>query len=373
MHIMEKKHHNNGPDHDPTTDPDGVLAADRGFYDPEPLDEKDLWFLPGADIGADRAQMPGPQADQTPLVDVASWTAAEAALARPLADLAGQVGQLTARIAAGPAGWRQRLALQEAADLSWLAGDRVPPDRLALWQVLRLQGDADDSQALLRAGWAVRRLTAPQGPGDDLGVFLGRKDPGDARQLQDQIADWHEIMGQGRGLHPLTQAALSFHGWPLTGLSAGHVLGGAAPLPLMEAAVVAARLAMGHTPETGVLFLPLALGGAAGLRATGSAEHRLARWLAGAGQGVRAALRQLDQLAAWDARAQQACAGLSGRTPPQLITLLRDWPLVSARMAEAESDASRAAIQRNLNRLVDLGVAREVTGQGRYRFWAAAL
>jgi hypothetical protein len=51
----------------------------------------------------------------------------------------------------------------------------------------------------------------------------------------------------------------------------------------------------------------------------------------------------------------------------------RDWPLVSAPMAEAQIDASRAAIQRNLNRTTDAAIIREVTGQGRYRFWAAAV
>jgi DNA-binding HxlR family transcriptional regulator len=80
----------------------------------------------------------------------------------------------------------------------------------------------------------------------------------------------------------------------------------------------------------------------------------------------------LDRLESWEADVQDACADLSGRTPPQVIRVLRDWPLVSAPMLEAQTGASRAAIQRNLNRMTQMGIIREVTGQGRYRFWAAA-
>lgn len=42
-------------------------------------------------------------------------------------------------------------------------------------------------------------------------------------------------------------------------------------------------------------------------------------------------------------------------------------------MAEAETGASRAAVQRNLDLLVQRGLIREITGQGRYRVWAARL
>lgn len=338
---------------------------DRDVYDPEPTDEDDLWFLPGPDDDAGDApyDIPLPKADKRPLIDIAAWQEAEAALARPLADLALQMGRLAERTQAGPAGWQHRLALREAADLSWLAGDRVPVARLALWLALRLTGDHDDAQALARAGWAARRLQSGIGPEGDLGGFLGRQS-GDGA-LDDQIADWHEIMGGGRALHPISRAALGFHMWPVVGLSAG----GAQALPVIEAAVVAARL--GTAGEVG--FMPLALGGAGGLQATGTAHVRLQRWIKGADHATRAALRMLADLTAWEERAQVVCGDLSGRTPPQLIGLLRDWPLVSAPMAEAETGASRAAIQRNLNWMTKAGIAREVTGQGRYRFWAAVI
>ena len=367
------------------TESDSAELADRDVFVPDPPEEDDLWFLPGPDHATlDAAHdLPLPKADQTPLVDVVAWAQAEAALARPLADLALQVGRLTERMQTGPEGWQHRLALREAADLSWLAGDRVPMERLALWLTLRLAGDNEDAQALARAGWAVRRLVGGVAPRDDLAGFLGRQS--ENVRLDDQIADWAEVMGQAQGLHSISRAALGFHIWPVVQLSTGHAMGGAAPLPLMEAAVVAARSALhakaspgvgshpsvGSHPIAGSHFLPLALGGAGGLRGAGTPYDRLQRWIAGADHATRAALRSLDGVASWETAAQTACAGLSGRTPPQLIRLLRDWPLVSAPMAEAETSASRAAIQRNLNWMTQAGIIREVTGQGRYRFWAA--
>ena len=343
---------------------------DRDVFDPDPVEEDDLWFLPGPDdAGVDAPyHVPLPQADQRPLVDVAAWAQAEADLAQPLVALALKVGRLTERMHAGPEGWRHRLALREAADLSWLAGDRVPLERLALWLTLRLAGDNEDAQALARAGWAARRLQGGVAPGDDLAGFLGRRSEDRQAVLDDQIADWHEVMGQARGLHPISRAALGFHIWPVVELSAAtHAMGGAAALPVVEAAVVAARVAMDGSD----MFLPLALGGAGGLRGGGTAHDRLQRWIKGADHATRAALRMLEDLTDWEMRAQAACADLSGRTPPQLIRLLRDWPLVSAPMAEAQIDASRAAIQRNLNWMTQQGIIREVTGQGRYRFWRA--
>jgi hypothetical protein len=64
---------------------------------------------------------------------------------------------------------------------------------------------------------------------------------------------------------------------------------------------------------------------------------------------------------------------LSGKTPPALRTVLIEWPLVSAPMAEVLTGASRAAIQRNLGWMEARGLIREVTGQGRFRMWRAAI
>jgi DNA-binding IclR family transcriptional regulator len=58
-------------------------------------------------------------------------------------------------------------------------------------------------------------------------------------------------------------------------------------------------------------------------------------------------------------------------TPHVLIDLFAEWPMVSAPLAAMRTGASRAAVQRNLQTLTDRGLIREMTGQERYRLWAA--
>lgn len=60
---------------------------------------------------------------------------------------------------------------------------------------------------------------------------------------------------------------------------------------------------------------------------------------------------------------------LLGKTTRALRAVLTEWPLVSAPMGEALTNASRAAVQRNLAWTQARGLIREVTGQGRYRLW----
>jgi Fic family protein len=81
------------------------------------------------------------------------------------------------------------------------------------------------------------------------------------------------------------------------------------------------------------------------------------------------AMRHLDDIEAWTARAETEMSSLSGKTPPALRSVLTEWPLVSAPMAEALTGASRAAIQRNFAWMEARGLIREVTGQGRFRMW----
>jgi hypothetical protein len=70
-----------------------------------------------------------------------------------------------------PDGWRngcallgggalQRLALEEAAAISWWTGDRVGSDRLALWSSFRIGAAEEDGGGLIRTAWAARRLMA---------------------------------------------------------------------------------------------------------------------------------------------------------------------------------------------------------------------
>lgn len=342
----------------------GILERRRD--DAEPPADPDLWFVPGP---AEEEPTPAPAgrrraaAGPPPLAD---WIAAEAALAARLARVAGSLGALDERLRRGPAGWRHRLALIEATGLGWVLGDRIGPDRLALWIALHLSGAGEDAGALARAGWAVRRLTGGPGPETDLAAFLDRRGPGpvaaDGERFADRAEAWLGLMAAAHPLHPISRACLGFHLWAPAGLDPQ---GGA-----MEAAVTAGRIAAAEAPAA--VFAPLAMGGAEGLLAGGRPAERLARWLEGMQTACRAALRHLDDIEAWSARAEAAMAALSGRTPPALRAVLAEWPLVSASMAEALTGASRAAVQRNLAWMEARGLIREVTGQGRFRMWRAA-
>jgi hypothetical protein len=309
---------------------------------------------------------PGPKAEQRETAVLDEWRKAEAGHAARLARVAGRLGALDDRLRRGPEGWRHRLALIEAADLSWFVGDRIGPDRLSLWISLRLSGVHDDTAALARVGWAVRRLTGGPGPEMELSAFLDRRDPEnlgeEAEPFADRAGGWLDLMAQAPDLHPITRACMGFHLWSLAGLGQHG--------DRMEAGVTAARIAVSE--GRGAVFAPLAMGGAGGLRAGGSPVERLARWLDGMDSACLTAMRHLDDIEAWAVRAKSEMNALSGRTPPALRAVLTEWPLVSAPMAEALTGASRAAVQRNLASMEARGLIREMTGQGRYRMWRAA-
>jgi hypothetical protein len=331
-----------------------------GPYDRDPDQSEALWFLPDPVKPSDNFA-PLPRADRHQFLNPAEWRIAQGSLAVELAQVALRMGLLAVRLAGAGEGLRQRLALQEAADLSWWVGDRIGVDRLALWLGLREGAAADDTPALARAAWAVRRLgngTAPGERGWDAGLaaFLGRNEKG-------SIADLAGVMEDLIDLHPVVQAAVLFQIWRL--LVEGQVGD-------LEAAVIAARHGATMMPgaETS-LFMPIAMGGYAALAAQGSPERRLAGWLTGIDLSLRAALALLDRVERWEARAGRVLSDLQGRTMGRLVVCLARWPMVTAPQAEAETGASRAAVQRNLDLLLARGLVREVTGQGRYRVWAA--
>ena len=343
------------------------------FYDPlvdamglEETSEDDLWFLPGPMDEEPVYLPPGPRAELRETAVLDDWRKAEAGNAARLARVAGRIGALDDRLRRGPKGWRHRLALMEAADLSWFVGDRIGPDRLALWKSMRLSGVQDDTAALARVGWAVRRLTGGLGPEVDLSAFLDRRDPEnlgvEAEPFAERAGGWLDLMAQAADLHPVTRACMGFHLWSLAGLGQHG--------DRMEAAGTAARIVASE--GKGALFAPLAMGGAGGLRSGGPPADRLSRWLDGMETACLTAMRHLDDIEAWSARAEAEMSPLSGRTPPALCAVLTEWPLVSAPMAEALIGASRAAIQRNLAWMEARGLIHEMTGQGRYRMWRVA-
>jgi hypothetical protein len=231
---------------------------------------------------------------------------------------------------------------------------------------MRLSGVQDDTAALARVGWAVRRLTGGPGPEVDLSAFLDRRDPenldDEAEPFADRAGGWLVLMAQSAELHPITRACLGFHHWSLAGLGQQG--------DRMEAAVTAARIAASE--GKGAVFAPLTIGGAGGLRVGGPPAERLVRWLDGMETACLTAMRHLDDIEAWSVRAEAEMTSLSGKTPRALRAVLTEWPLVSAPMAEALTGASRAAVQRNLAWMEARGLIREVTGQGRYRMWRIA-
>lgn len=321
--------------------------------------EEGLWFLPDATFAA--ALAPLPRADRRKLTFPQDWAVAQAALSAELAQLALLYGALEERLRAGPAGWRHRLALLEAAELSWWAGDRVAPARLALWEALHLSGVQEDAGGLARASWALRRLAGgpgpdTPGPGQGLADFLGRHGP--------EVADLRGLGTDLAHLHPVTRAVALFHGWRMLGQD------GQEATRDMEAAVLAGRVAaeMGRGTDGG--FVPQAMAGFVAVGG-GSVTERLAAWLIGAERATRAALMHLDRLRDWGARAGEILADLQGRTPDLMVALFTEWVMVTVPMAEKITGASKATVQRNLTLMQARGLIREVTGQGRYRVWTA--
>ncbi|MEO0712467.1 MAG: hypothetical protein AAFY37_01000 [Pseudomonadota bacterium] len=331
----------------------------------EEAHKDDLWFLPESLEEEPDDLPPGPRAEPPDTAVIEDWVKAEGVHAARLARVAGRLGALDDRLLRGPEGWRHRLALIEAADLSWFAGDRVSSDRLALWVSMRLSGAQDDPNALARVGWAVRRLTGGPGPKGDLAAFLDRRDPENiedsTERFEDRAGGWLDVMAAACDFHPITRACMGFHLWSLAGLGQHG--------DRMEAAVTASRIAA--SDGSGAIFAPLAMGGAGGLRVSGSPTERLARWLDGMNNGILTAMRTLDGIEAWTGRAESVMAQLSGRTPVALRKTFSEWPLVSAPMAEAMTGASRAAVQRNLTRMEESGLIREMTGQARFKMWKA--
>ncbi len=356
----------------------------------EDRDDADLWFLPGPMEDEPDYLPPGPAPEPKESDVVDAWRAAEAGQAAQLARVAARLGILDERLRRGPAGWRQRLALIEAADFSWLTQERIGLDRLSLYMALRVSTVTDDAQALYRIGWTVRRLTGGPAPlarrsgVGDLETFLDRRarlgqgerldeakapslmvDMAEREAFEDRAAGWLAMMNQAENLHPVTRACMGFHLWHVAELS---------PIddPL-EAAVTASRVAITELAPSGsmpgAIFAPIAMGGGGGFRAIGDPPARLARWLNAMESATFAALRRLEEIEAWAAAAERAMAPLSGKTPPMLRNLFASWPLVSVQMAEKLTGTHRATVQRNIDWMEERGLIREVTGQGRYRMW----
>ncbi|WP_333815580.1 hypothetical protein [Tabrizicola sp.] len=336
----------------PVTTGDGPDLV--GPYDR--VEAEEPWFLPDE---TDEDSSPLPKAPEAGLVPTADWREAEAGLAAELADCAFDAGRLAERLRRAGQGAVQRLALEEAAAVSWWTGDRIGADRLALWLSWRIGAAEKGGEALVRTAWAARRLAAPPsaGVGATVADLLGEAGRGDAGFAGDVAA----ALAGVADLSPLVRGCAGFHLWRSLDERPEHLRG-------LEAAVLGARLA-GQGRR--LAFLPLALTGFGALTASGPPERRLAAWMQGAHRAVLAALMTLERVEVWRQLATAETDDLQGRTPARLVAALAAHPLLGAAEAEAETDASRAAVLRNLDLLQQRGLIREVTGQGRFRVWAA--
>ncbi len=261
------------------------------------------------------------------------WLEAQARLATALAEAALVVGAYRERMRAAPRGMMRRLLFWQAATLTALGGERLLAEQLALMQVGQLFGSNARQPAVRHASVIIDILDGP------IPVSIS-------------------MTADGAFLHPLIRSAfLLFSGKDVR--------------DERDRAIAMARavrlLASDQADAPG--FVPV-LPGSWPVEKT---EMQLEWWLAALRGGCAEALTLLSQLEAWHRHAEAVSTGWSGRTHARLIRVIGAWPVVSAAMAESESAASRAAVQRNLDRLARAGLVREVTGQNRYRLWAADL
>jgi len=348
----------------------------RSLYDPEPVDEEDLWFLPATPDDVAPTDMPWPIAARETSLDPTVWQAAEKQQYRALLAALTAVTKFAERLRQMPEQVAERFATDTVSAVLRTEGTWISSDQIALYRTLRIASD-DAAQDLGRAAWAVRRLTGG-GATPQLGLhdFLGRvavdrpqQVPGEERATGAELAAlsdrWIYDLEAMHGAHPLTQAAYAFACWRAEGITPYE--------ELLEPTIAALLIGAGGEAP----FLPMAQGHRLdrhSLRAgSAGAEERLAVFYTAAEAGALSAALELDRLARWRGRARAKTGDLSGRTPPKMIEALLRASVVSAEWLAQEVGCSQVSVRRNLKVFADRGLVREVTGQERYRFWTVAV
>jgi hypothetical protein len=208
---------------------------------------------------------------------------------------------------------RERLATLQACRLLWGTGAFVAPEAVALDALDRRGRAGDDAPAVTAARRLARALSAPERGGS-----------------------FDDVAGEGalRGAPALVAAA--------------PVAASASEADRLDAA--AARLVTAAAAgRGGAVFAPVPL----------------RRRIGGPSPEAR--------LAAWRARADEVAAAMKGATPARMVALLARRPAVCAPAAASALGLSDDAALRVLTRLERERLAREMTGQGRFRVWAAAM
>lgn len=311
-------------------------------------------------------------------VDLRMWREAERKLGRELGEANTAIARLDERLLLHPHrdALIARLAMMEICDLSWADGADIPIERLALYRVARCGGGQGDARDLLRADWAIRRLTREDVDLDDrdaliafLGLAINDSAEDELMDLIDralgplfvhELDTWIGILRGGADLHPLTRAAIGYQFWKFLEL--------ARSTDMIEPAVIAARL--GATGCEVLPFVPIVTRNRRALQNLGiHPEQRLHAWLVRITATCEAARRELIRIDVWQGRAIAAIAGISGKTPLRLAEALIAHPVVSTRMLATEGHVSPASAQRALALFEELKLTKEVTGGGRFRYW----
>jgi len=344
------------------------MEHERGPYDSVTPDDEDLWFLPAPPEDTHPGDFPWEIAHRASLNEAQHWRDAETKNYRKLVSAVAAVARLGARLEDFPQAI-ERLAVGSVTTILRAEGIWLSAEQIALYQLFRGSG-LNDVQDLARARWAMRRLNGAVDPRLGLHAFLGRavidqpQDiPGMERPIGEELLalshQWSEALEDLHECHAITRAGFAFAHWRMLDVAPfEHVL---------EPAVAAMLVGGGGL----VPFLPLG----AGYRfdRAGDTAARLAAFYTAVENGALNALMAFDQLRDWQQRAMDKTANLSGRTPALLIAALIKHPLVSVEIAAKEALCSGAAARRNIAKLQNLGLVREVTGQARYQFWTAKL
>lgn len=277
--------------------------------------------------------------------DAMGWAAGPRACVNRFAAAVAGVARLDERLRLmGPEARRAaltRLAIVQAARLMWGEGEPVDPWALAL-DAARRQGRAGgEAPAMTKAHRLARRLVAPRTPQDRWPADLADPAPGA-----------HGFVGAA-ALEPALRRR-----------------GGVAAADAAVAAMRLAALAVRRSPGGGARFAPLP---ARRRPSRPEPAARLEAFLADLADGAADAQTALDDLSAWRARADAAAAAMKGGTPARLVDLLARRLAIGAPDAAQALSLSDSAAGRALERLAAAGVARELTGQGRFRAWGALL
>ncbi|MDC0739430.1 hypothetical protein N6L24_14170 [Cognatishimia sp. SS12] len=364
---------------DPNAAQDGPDAYEDGIlpppiYDAPVTPEEDLWFLPGPIEEFEPGASPLLYDRRDTQKGLQKWHLAEAAHYRALVRAAEALARYAERLKTLPSDLVERVALQSVSAILRSEGVWQAPEHIALFRALRI-GSQEETRDLERASWAVRRLVAGRrdDPFDDgLHRFLGRKaleDPSDlpgegqaaGPELAALGATWQRLL-QGAGeLHPLTRGACGLFLWRR--LSVTSIDMALEPMVAMSLMAAGSQAPFAPMPDS----LPQ-------LHARAQdPEISLGLYYQTVEQGALAALLELDRLQTWREKARAETADLQGRTPARMIDAALRFPVFSAELAARMAGCSLMSARRNLNLFQARGLMREVTGQQRYRFWAAQL